>query len=95
MAASLPVVEKEKESAHALPPVAEVDTEEEEEEEEKKVVVLSEAPVPWPSQAEAEELAPSKAGRTSDDASMESAASEWSGRRRRGRWRTCPTRRGG
>ena len=94
MAASLPVVEKE--SAHALPPVAEVDTEEEEEEEEKKVVVLSEAPVPWPSQAVAEEeLAPSKAGRTSDDASMESAASEWSGRRRRGRWRTCPTRMGG
>jgi len=93
VAASLPVVEKEKESAHALPPVAEVDTEEEEE---KNVVVLSEAPVPWPSQAEAEEeLAPSKAGRTSDDASMESAASEWSGRRRSGRWRTCPTRRGG
>ncbi|RLN43494.1 hypothetical protein C2845_PM01G36150 [Panicum miliaceum] len=73
VAAPLPVVEKEKESAHALPPVAEVDAEEEE----VKEVVLSEAPVKrgQKDQPEAEEeSAPSEACSASDGASVESAA---------------------
>ncbi|PAN46310.1 hypothetical protein PAHAL_9G176100 [Panicum hallii] len=80
VAAPLPVTEKE--SAHALPPVAEVDAAEEEE---VKEVVLSEAPAPRPppepvkrrqqEQPEAEEeSAPSEACSASDGTSVESAA---------------------
>ncbi|KAG2547665.1 translation initiation factor IF-2-like [Panicum virgatum] len=78
VAAPLPVAEKDKEGAHALPPVAE------EEEEEVKEVVLSEAPAPRPppepvkrgQQPEAEEASAPSSKACSDSASVESSAAK-------------------